>query len=484
MEQSLKKIHKIYVCGPTVYNFTHIGHARTYTIVDIINRIMSNLMNMNTHLVMNITDLDEKIINRAKKENTDWTSIARTYEKSFFDSMAKLNVKLPNVIIRVSEVIPEIVKYIQVIIDKGFAYTTHDGSVYFDTDAYVREGYVASDLAEDDHSELALTIIMQKRNIKDFALWKGRGTDEVGFDVEFTYGGFRVKNRGVPGWHIECSSMIHKTLGNEIDVHFGGIDLKFPHHHNEIVQANAYHHPAYHPTFKKSWCKEFLHVGHLCIAGLKMSKSLKNFTTVDEALKTINPNQLRWMFVTHKWRDQMDFCDDTIEHAKVFDSTITNFFNRIVNYPFDRLDVKFNEKEVELSQYYSTVKTKIMANLFAFEFDLAARLIAELINKTNTYISVDRPNEHLVRKIYDWLMYLVGVLGFNYQTGCTDSTADIMNVLIDARSSLRELTRDKTVPKEVKQKLFEILDKERNISLKEIGITLQDTKESSSWFKN
>ena len=492
MQNQLANLKKMYVCGPTVYDHSHLGHARTYITVDILTRIMA-ARGIRTHLVMNITDIDDKIIKKAEQTNNNWRTIAKIYEDSFFSSMAKLNVRLPDVIIRVSEVLLQIVAYIQKIIDNGFAYATSDGSVYFDSDAYVKQGYPFGDLVDEDEtlyqSELSPLILLQKRNKKDFALWKGRKPDDVGFNAEFQYNGRTINSWGRPGWHIECSAMIHETIGPDIDIHFGGIDLKFPHHHNERLQAHSY----YHPMFKNCcWSAEFHHVGHLCVVvkedgqaiQQKMSKSLKNFTTIDDALKKINANQLRWLFILHKWSDPMDYSEDTIVHAKSFDATITNFFNRVINYPFDRLYVKYNQKESEMAEYFDSTKDKIMLELDSFHLDIAAGLLLELISKTNSYISTDYPNQSLVQKIYQWIVNLTNDLGFIYLRSSDNSTADVMNVLINTRSEIRALTRQTDITKEAKQKLFAVLDTERNISLPNIGITLQDTKTSSSWFKD
>ena len=485
----------MYVCGPTVYDSSHLGHARTYMTVDIMNRIMTSIANDKTHLVMNITDIDDKIIRKAHATGATWTDIAKTYEKSFFDSMGKLNVKLPDTIIRVSNVIPQIIAYIQVIIDNGFAYVTSDLSVYFDSNAYIKCGYEFDDTMDDDetayHSTLSPLIRLQKRNIKDFALWKGRETTDAGFAATFIYDNNTIISWGRPGWHIECSAMIHKTIGSDIDIHFGGIDLKFPHHHNERLQAHAYYHPKFMPSKNPAdfssvtpWAPKFIHIGHLCIKGQKMSKSLKNFTTIDEALKRITPNQLRWMFILHKWSDQMDFSDDTITQTKVFDNTVINFLNRIINYPFDKKHVVSEEKEFVLLDYFFEIKNNIVTELCLFRLDVASGLFFELINRTNHYISTDYPNESLVRKIYDWVFYLMVSLGFDYSNKTNNNVTGVMNALISTRSEIRNLSRDQSVSKDTKQKLFHILDTERNIKLPVAGITLQDTKESSSWFMN
>ncbi|AYV85511.1 MAG: cysteinyl-tRNA synthetase [Satyrvirus sp.] len=490
-ETFLKSNVKMYVCGPTTYDHSHIGHAHTYITVDIFNRVMNSIMNLKTYLVLNITDIDDKILKKAHESGTDWKLVSNTYERSYFESMSKLNVRLPNVIIKVSDTLPQIIKYIQKIIDNGFAYVTSDGSVYFDSAAYVENGYLFSDLVDEDETvyqtELSPLIILQKKNKKDFALWKGRTKREVGFDAEFEYKGEKIVSWGRPGWHIECSSMIHETIGPDLDIHFGGIDLKFPHHYNERLQAHAFYHPKFKPNLNQTseWSSNFYHIGHLCISGLKMSKSLKNFTTIDDCLKSVSPNELRWMFISHKWSDSMDFSDNTIKGAKFFDEKIINFFNKIVNYPFQKEFSMYTYLEFGFNNYFDEAKDKIIEELTSFKFDLAVNNLFELVNKTNSYIDSTHVNELLARKVYDWILFLVDKLGFVYQKNSDNSITDVMDVLVKTRNSLRTLARE--IPKEtkqIKQKLFEVLDKERNILLPAIGITLHDLKDSSSWFKN
>ncbi len=485
MDNLLETYTRMYVCGPTVYDSSHIGHARTYMTIDIMNRIKNTISKTKTFMVMNITDIDDKIINKAIETNTDWTDVAKKYEQSFLNSMEKLNVKKPSIIIRVSDVLPQIVSYIQVMINKNFAYVTTDGSVYFDTDYYVGEGYKISDIIDDSENEYVSTvsnnIVSQKKNKKDFALWKGRSDNEIGFDVEFEFESTKIKCRGRPGWHIECSAMIHETLGSNIDIHFGGIDLKFPHHHNEQLQAHAY----YHPKFKfqqNNWIGKFIHIGHLCVEGSKMSKSLKNFITIDDVLSDMDSNQLRWMFMIHNWKDSMNYDNDTIEQAKIFDTTIKNFFNKIVNYPFKKEHVIYNKKEFDLDEFYDKTNNEIISHLHVFDLHLVTGLLLELIHQTNIYINIEYPNETLVIKIYDWLKDLASKLGFIYQNSNYVDVKDIMDVLIDTRSAIRSITKDKFVSKEIKQKLFDILDKERNINLPKINIKLEDLQESSLWF--
>jgi cysteinyl-tRNA synthetase len=414
--------------------------------------------------------------------------------------MKKLNVEYPDEIIRVSEVIPDIIAYIQKIIDNGFAYVTSDGSVYFDTKEYVLAGYPFQE-HEAPTGEPNESGGYHKKNVLDFALWKGRQPEDIGFDAEFAYdpykkwrgagampNGGKTKCYGRPGWHIECSTMINKTLGSDIDIHFGGIDLKFPHHHNERLQANAFYHPQFHPSINKTWSPVFHHVGHLCIEGCKMSKSLKNFTTISDALKTTSPNQFRLMAMTHNWRNQMEFGTNTTEQAKVLDSTIMNFFRRIENFPFKRSDIKYSATVFELHNKFLFTQKEFMTALNTLEFHLIPEIMQDLINYTHTVLDKGTAPEHLIRKISQWLLSVLTVLGFNYSnysmagTPQSDLVSDLMKVTVEIRSDFRDLTRDKTIGKESKSKIFSILDKWRDVSLKKIGIVLQDTVDSSLWF--
>lgn len=465
----------IYICGPTVYEKSHCGHSRTYTMIDLMIRTMENIFDQKLLVVMNITDIDDKIINKSLEQQQSWTDISKYYEKSFFASLGNLNIKPPHIIIRVSEVIPQIVSYIQTIIDKGFAYVVQDGSVYFDTMYYEKMGYRLDHPTEEIPDENSL-----KKNRRDFALWKGRASEEIGFDAEFIYQGKKLEAFGRPGWHLECSCMINKTIGDHLDIHFGGIDLKFPHHHNEILQSNAFHHPIYQNP-SKMWCDRFVHIGHLNIKGQKMSKSLKNFTTIDEALQTIGINQMRWIFMANKWSEPMELDSEVISQAKSYDNIISNFFGTVENYPFDLIDIKMNEKEIFLEKEFSELQKLILEHLKNFNFHFAHKAIFELISKTHTYLGKEKQNKKLVLEIQRWIYKLLTDLGFDYRNNSYGKDKEIMQALINTRTRFRNLTRDKTISKETKQKIFEILDAERDVLLPEIGITLKDTKDSSMW---
>ncbi|AGD92759.1 cysteinyl-tRNA synthetase [Megavirus lba] len=482
---------QMYVCGPTVYNDSHIGHARIYVMVDIINRTMTNILNQDTHLVMNITDIDDKIIKAANNQSVSWQTLSKKYEDKFFESMAKLGVAKPDVVIRVSESIDDIIKYIQQIINNDFAYVTFDGSVYFDTIKYVNAGYILDcdiDIEEQTYeSQIASEIINEKRHIKDFALWKSRADYDVGFFVEFIFNNAIIKTYGVPGWHIECSAMIERTIGDSVNIHFGGIDLKFPHHHNECLQANAYYHPKYKPNTNintEKWTQEFMHVGHLCVEGQKMSKSLKNFSTIDEVLETVNSNEMRWMFMQNNWRKPMEFNNGVIEHAKNFNQIINNFLNRTANYPFNIMDIKYSDNEIQFKKETQKNISNISNNLSKFEFHHLVNNLIDLISKTNIYLDKPNPNESVVKKITNYILNLITQLGFNYETNNSIDISNIMKVIVETRTDYRKITRNKNISKDVKNEIFNVLDSERNLRLPSIGISLEDTRDSSSWYTN
>ena len=237
--------------------------------------------------------------------------------------------------------------------------------------------------------------------------------NEVGFNAEFQYQNKKLSYYGRPGWHIECSTMINETLGDHFDIHLGGIDLKFPHHYNENVQANAFHHPKF---LKQKWCDEFRHTGHLCIDGLKMSKSLKNFTTIEEILKTTNRNVLRWLFMKYKWTEPMNYSDDTLKEANHIDTQITQLWNKVQHYRFERTDIKYGQKKKELEESIFKIRKEMEIHLENLSFELFVSDIMEYIKRMNIYLGLENWNESLIKDNIDYLRRWLDVLGFEYFT--------------------------------------------------------------------
>jgi cysteinyl-tRNA synthetase len=294
-----------YICGPTVYDAAHLGHARTYVSFDMLRRIMTNYFGYDVNMCMNITDLDDKIIKRSIENKVDYIQFTRMWEDEFFKDMKALNILYPNHITRVTEYVPEIVSFIETLIEKKYAYASN-GSVYFNIEEFTKNKHqyaklvpcVAESLAERIESlikaegDLSKDILSDKRNSSDFALWKKSKENEPFWNSPW--------GEGRPGWHIECSVMCSSVYGESLDIHSGGVDLKFPHHDNEIAQTEAFYD-------NHQWVNYFLHTGHLNIDGLKMSKELKNFKKISEFINTYNPNTFRLYFASTRWDSTMDF---------------------------------------------------------------------------------------------------------------------------------------------------------------------------------
>lgn len=437
----------IYACGPTVYDKSHIGHARNYIMNDIIVSSLRKIHGDNkVKLCMNITDIDDKIINKALEQNVDPTTIAIKYETEFFDNMNALNVNQPDEIIRVSECIIAIQNYIQKIYDNGFAYISN-GSVYFDTIEFQKK------IKKIDIIEEYLETNTDKKHPSDFVLWKGRSIEEYGYTIGINH----QRLYGRPGWHIECSTMIDIVFGSQLDYHLGGIDLKFPHHTNEELQAQAYYYPDFNT---KPWCK-FLHIGHLHIDGQKMSKSLKNFITIEEALNELTPNELRIMFIKTDWRKPMHFNTDNYPQVKSIEKTIFEFLKYTLN-------IKANYK-----QQYKVILDKINMSIIDMNFHTTLHLILELIGLMNKLRQYDTYTIEQIKSVCQ-------LLGLVYNFNQVVTVNELMDKVIESRTQLRLFA--KTLPGDLKRQLFSILDDDRDNKLKSIGIEMKDTDNSSVWF--
>ncbi|XP_075446811.1 putative cysteine--tRNA ligase, mitochondrial isoform X3 [Ascaphus truei] len=275
-----------YSCGPTVYDHAHLGHACSYVRFDTIRRILTKVFGIDVVTVMVITDIDDKIIWRANELNISPVALARAYEQDFKQDMAALKVLPPTVYMRVTENIPQIVSFIEQIIANGHAYATPQGNVYFDVQSIGGKYGKFSGALTNTGDEPATG---EKRHIRDFALWKSSKPAEPCWVSPW--------GKGRPGWHIECSTVASSVFGKQLDIHTGGIDLAFPHHENEIAQCEAYHQC-------EQWGNYFLHSGHLHLKGNeeKMSKSLKNYITIKEFLKSFSPEQFRMFCLRCKYK--------------------------------------------------------------------------------------------------------------------------------------------------------------------------------------
>lgn len=336
--QSEDKVITWYSCGPTVYDAAHIGHARTYVCTDIIRRILCDVYNKDVNFAMGVTDIDDKIIERAASNGLEgWPEtevMVRCLEKEFFEDLDALNVRRPDAVLRVTEHIEEIVIYIQQILASGRSYVTPDG-VYFSVpscgEAYLQfqesqsstescspdtSTDTASQISTDAESNHRLPPIGHKRDRRDFALWKSVKQGEPSWDSPW--------GPGRPGWHIECSAITHSYFGSKMTIHSGGIDLQFPHHTNEIAQCAA--HSCSAPS---DWVKFWIHTGHLYIEGRKMSKSLKNFISIKEYLTgdySSHPAiDFRIFCLQNKYHSSVHFSQARIDEAGIFRRKMENY---------------------------------------------------------------------------------------------------------------------------------------------------------------
>lgn len=317
----------MYTCGPTVYDHMHIGNLRTFVFSDTLFRSLL-YKGYKVEAVQNITDIDDKIIKRAKEKNKTIKEISEEYTKYFLEDVKKLNInpKKLKAQPKATEYVEKMVEYIKVLLEKGFAYKEEDGSVYFDISKFSDYGKLSG--VENRELKTGTRILSDeytKEDVQDFALWKKVSDDEVGFDSPF--------GKGRPGWHIECSVMSQSILGDKIDIHTGGIDLIFPHHENEIAQSEA-------KTGEKPFVKYWIHAAHMLVDSKKMSKSLNNFYTLkDLEEKGFEPLALRYLFLQTHYRQEMNFTFEALEGAQ-------NALNRL------RKEVaSFDEPKVGCAEY-------------------------------------------------------------------------------------------------------------------------------------
>ncbi|MDP1689277.1 MAG: cysteine--tRNA ligase [bacterium] len=333
---------KLFVCGPTVYDKTHIGHARTYIFFDVVKRYLSHLSYKVIYL-QNITDVHDKITERANQERVKPLVIARRYEKYYFAAMKKLNVASVTKYARATNYIPEIIKQITILLSKGNAYIIQNDGIYFDLKSFPEYGKLSrrtTEQAEDAISRIDESV--SKRNKGDFCLWKF-------YSGEISEPFWETKlGKGRPGWHIEDTAITEKNFGPQYDIHGGGVDLKFPHHEAEIAQQES-------ASGKKPFVQIWMHTGALLVDGKKMSKSLGNFITVEDFLKTYSPQVLKLLVLKNHYRSPIDYSDRIAKEALIEWDNILQFLAKL------NFVKKINKVSKTLSSDIETLLTKFYA---------------------------------------------------------------------------------------------------------------------------
>ena len=426
----------------TVYDDTHIGHARTFLSFDLIVRYLRNIGFKVTY-VRNITDVDDKIISRAKELNLDPTDLVQKYINSMQEDFESLGMINPDLEPRATENINSIISLIETLIDKGHAYEG-DSDVYFSVESFKSYGKLSGRNLKDMLAGARVDIDVDKKNPSDFVLWK-KDTEGIKWDSPW--------GLGRPGWHIECSAMSIDALGETFDIHGGGSDLKFPHHENEIAQSEC--------VTGKDFAKIWMHTGSLRIDKEKMSKSLGNFVTVKESLENHSPEVLRLFLISSHYRSPLNYSDESIEEAK---SSLDRLYNSIE-------DLEYLSKESVKSEYSDKFHNAMQDD---FNTPSAISVLFEIARQVN---SLKKDNEieeatKLASELYD-LSSILGLLQQDpndyFRDGINISESQIQS-LIDKRNKARA------------EKDFTLSDKIRD-DLLEMGIALEDRNNETVWRK-
>lgn len=434
----------IYVCGPTVYNFFHIGNARPFVVFDTLRKYME-YRGYKVKFVQNFTDVDDKIINRAREEGISAPEVSEKYIEEYYKDAGALNVKKADVHPKVSEHIGDIIKFVKTLIEKGYAYEA-DGDVYFSTRKFDEYGKLSKQNIDDLEAGARIAIGEVKQDPLDFALWKARKTeDEIAWNSPW--------GMGRPGWHIECSAMSKKHLGETIDIHAGGQDLQFPHHENEIAQSECCN----GVPFAHYW----MHNGYITIDNVKMSKSLNNFFTVRDILEHYNGEVMRFFLLSGHYRSPINFCDTLMEQAKNGLARMENCKENLNYLMGVGNDGGMTEAEEAAFAGYEKYREAFVT---AMDDDLntadAISAVFELVTAINTAIK-DGASKAFAKASMETLMEFADVLGL-LQAEMDIPVDPEIQALVDERQEAR------------KAKNFARADEIRDI-LKEKGITLKDT---------
>ncbi|RLF07414.1 MAG: cysteine--tRNA ligase [Thermoprotei archaeon] len=445
----------MYVCGPTVYDYTHVGHARTYVAFDVIKRFL-NLKGFEVTYVQNITDIDDKIINRANKENVDWKIIADTYTKDYLEALEKLHIEV-DVHPKATHHIKEMIDFISKLIEAGFAYESN-GSVYFDVDKFLEYGKLSKRVkGEGWRQEEAF--IHEKKRPYDFALWKRAKPGEPWWESPW--------GPGRPGWHIECSVMSSFYLGDRIDIHGGGVDLVFPHHENEIAQSEARY-------GVKPWVKYWLHAGYLTIKGEKMSKSLGNIIPLKEIFTKHKPEALRLMLALTHYRSTVDFSYELLERYERIYERLKNCVELLMRITSKvSFNFKLSDEELKIAR---NIDENLLGFITSMEDDFnGAKAAPYLHNIISIAYSDIIPSEkaelalkalNAFKRINQVLAVLDDVLG------ARSFERNIIDKLVQLIVDIRQIHRSR--------KEYEIADKIRE-QLASLGIKLMDSKTGTTW---
>lgn len=443
---------KVYACGPTVYNYIHIGNARPLCVFDTFRRYME-YRGYKVNFVQNFTDIDDKIIRRANEEGTDYKTVSEKYIEEFWTDAKGMNVREATVHPKATENIDEIINIVSTLIEKGYAYAVDNGDVYFSPKKFDEYGKLSHQPLEDLEAGARINIGEVKREPMDFALWKSAKPGEPYWESPWGH--------GRPGWHIECSAMVRRYLGETIDIHCGGQDLVFPHHENEIAQSECCN----GVPFANYW----MHNGFISVDNVKMSKSLGNFFTVRDVANEYGYEPIRYFLISSHYRSPINYSVDIIEQCK---ASLVRLYNCR-----ESLDFALKNTVDTLPENAEEIKKALDARRDQFirvmDDDLntadAITAVFELVKDINTKVITDAPAKELVEYATKLFDELTGVLGLVYNRK-TESLDDEIEKLIEARTQAR------------KDRNWAEADRIRD-ELKAQGIVLEDTPQGVKWHR-
>lgn len=453
---------KIYVCGVTPYNHPHIGNARPAVTWDVIRRYLIHV-GYKVQFIQNFTDVDDKIINKAQGEETDWKTISDRYIEAYFKVMDALHVRHADVYPRVSDHMKDIIQMISKLIEKGHAYIL-DNDVYYDISTFKAYGALSGRKIEDMLAGARVEVNEGKKNPGDFALWKGAKPGEPSWESPW--------GPGRPGWHIECSAMSIHYLGNNFDFHGGGSDLIFPHHENEIAQTEG--------TTGTKFVNYWLHNGFITINSEKMSKSLNNFFLVKDALESYSGDALRYFLLSVHYRNPLDYSTERLDEAEKNMERLKEVIHRI-----RELAILSGNMETEESRALAEASDEALKGFHEamnddFNTGLATGALFDLARSINTYsaiidtgVTVDAA---AVNKAYEALKIITDVLGILEKEWNDDNAVSDRDyqALMDVILSVRQEAR--------KNKFYQVSDSIRD-KLGAIGIIIEDTPTGVRWKK-
>lgn len=450
----------MYVCGPTVYDLSHIGHARSAVAFDVIYRYLK-YKGFNVRYTRNYTDIDDKIINRANKDGVNWKEIAERYVKAFDEDMAALGVEIPADCPKATETIKEMIDVIQRLIDKGFAYTLN-GDVYYSVRKFKGYGKLSGKNIEELESGARVEVDERKQDPLDFALWKKSKPGEPSWPTPW--------GEGRPGWHIECSAMSQKFLGETIDIHGGGKDLIFPHHENEIAQSEA--------ATGKPFVRYWLHNGFVNIEKEKMSKSLGNILTIRDSLKNYSAEAVRLFLLSSHYRSPIDYSQESLRNAEAELDRFHETMERMERDWPDVVNAEVNEERKKL-----VLQSIINAMDDDFNTASAVGFVFKEVNRANRLLDlakttgVDKEFQEVLPVIRAFFKEVGKILGV-FNRSPEEYFGEKKARLIISEEEIKNLLLKRDEAK--KKKDFKKADAVRK-ELEGKGILLEDTSKGTIW---